>query len=143
MMAMKPIKYEYWYKTSAEEYAAQFPAKPEGLRKIAYGLRRLGARGAPCPKCGQPSGDGSGNEVFTMCQAELAKECDVSLKTLQRYTGTFESYGILEVKRWRYRVRGGSPSSYRVFLGKVIPEGGHLVAGPYPIPAVERRKKTP
>jgi hypothetical protein len=140
---MKPIKCKYWYKTTAEEYAAQFPAKPKALRKIAYGLRRLGATGVPCPRCGQTSGDGSGNEVFTLAEWDLAKRCGVKLRTWQRYVGVFESYGILEVKRWRYRVRGGSPSSYRVFLGNVIPEGGHKDFGPYPISAVERRRKTP
>jgi response regulator of citrate/malate metabolism len=114
-----------WRKLSATEYAELYPAKPKAIRKIAYGLRQLGA----------------GNEVFTMAEWELAEACGVSKRTLQRYIGLFESYGILEVKRWRYRANGGSPSSYRVFLGNVIPEGFTRGGGDYPISAVERRKK--
>jgi len=120
---MKPDK--LWRKLSAAEYAALYPAKPKALRKIAHGLRQMGA----------------GNEVFTMAEWELADACDVGLRTLQRYIGVFESYGILEVKRWRYRVNGGSPSSYRVFLGNVIPEGFTHGGGDYPISAVERRRE--
>jgi len=126
-----------WRTVPAAEYAALFPAKPPALRKIAYGLRQLGATGT------DGRGDGSGNEVFTMSEYELAERCGVSLRTLQRYIGVFESYGILEVKRWRYRAHGGSPSSYRVFLGNVIPEGGTRGGGKYPISAVERRRKHP
>ena len=45
---MKPAK--LWRQLPADEYAALFPAKPRAIRKIAYGLRKLGA----------------GYEVFTM-----------------------------------------------------------------------------
>ena len=121
---MKPDK--LWRKLPAAEYAALFPANPKALRTIAYGLRKLGA----------------GNAVFTMSERELAERCGVSLRTWQRYLWLFESWGILEVKRWRYRANGGSPSSYRVFLGGVIPEDWRNRVGPYPISAVERRKQT-
>jgi hypothetical protein len=128
-----------WRRYSAAEYAALFPAKPKAIRKIAYGLRKLGATGNGCPHCSPNRG--TGNEVFTMSQPEFASALGVSLRTLQRYLPLFESYGILEVKRWRYRVSGGSPSSYRVFLGSVIPEKFSFGGGDYPVSARERRKK--
>jgi hypothetical protein len=130
---VKPGK--LWRKLTAEDYAGLYPAKPKALRKIAYGLRQLGAKGI------DGNGDGSGNEVFTLCEKELAERCGVPLRTLQRYIQLFESYGILEVKRWRHRINGGSPSSYRVFLGNVIPQDWRYGGGDYPISAVERRKK--
>ena len=133
---MNPGNAKYWRKLTAQDYAELFPAEPKPLRKIAYALRKLGAQGI------DDSGDGSGNEVFTLYEWDLAARCGVKLRTWQRYVGVFESYGILEVKRWRHRKYGGSPSSYRVFLGNVIPKGGHKVPGPYPISAVERRITT-
>jgi response regulator of citrate/malate metabolism len=116
-----------WRRYSAAEYAQLFPAKPKALRKIAFALRKLGA----------------GNQPFTMNEWELAKACSVSKRTLQRYLPLFESYGILEVKRWRYRLFGPSPNTYRVFLGNVIPADWVYGGGDFPISAVERRKKHP
>jgi hypothetical protein len=134
---------------SADEYAMHYPAHPPALRTIARGLRRLGAVGdgtrPACPLCGNPrdpaNRDGQGNQVFTLCQDQLAEVLEVSVRTLQRYLPLFESYGILELKRWRYRQIGGSPSSYRVFLGNVIPEDWTYGGGNYPVSAVERRRK--
>lgn len=116
-----------WRRLPAAEYAALFPAKPKALRKIAFGLRKLGA----------------GNAVFTMNEWELAAACGVSLRSIQRYLPLFESYGIIEVKRWRYREIGGSPNSYRVFLGSVIPEDWTYGGGDYRINAREKGKKHP
>jgi hypothetical protein len=137
---MKPGKAKYWRKLSAADYAALFPAKPKALRTMAYGLRRLGATGDG-QQLAADNRAGIGNQVFTMTQPELAKALGVSVRTLQRRLPLFESYGILEVKRWRYRKNGGSPSSYRVFLGNVIPENFTYGGGDYPISARERRKK--
>ena len=115
--SVKPGK--AWRRLSAQEYAGLFPANPKALRKIAYGLRKLGA----------------GNQPFTIDEWELAKRCDVPKRTLQRYLPVFERYGILEVKRWRYRTFGACPNTYRVFLGAVIPEdwtfdGGEFTVSP-------------
>ncbi len=129
-----------WRKLSAAEYAALFPRKPKALRKIAYGLRKLAANGTGI-SVGSPARAGLGNQVFTMNQKDLAKACGVSVKTLQRYLWLFESYGILEVKRWRYRVFGPSPNSYRVFFGNVIPENYPPNGGDYPISARDRRAR--
>ena len=106
-----------WRKLSAAEYAALFPAKPKAIRKIAFGLRKLGAGSAP----------------FTMAEWELAKQCNVSKRTLQRYLPLFESYGILEIKRWRYLNFGTTPNTYRVYLGSVIPEDWTYGGGKYPV----------
>ncbi len=111
-----------WRRLPAAEYAALFPAKPKAIRKIAFGLRKLGA----------------GNAVFTMNQWQLAAVCGVSKKTLQRYLPIFESYGIVEVKRWRYKKMSPSPNSYRVFLGSVIPEKWTYGGGDYPVSAREK-----
>lgn len=132
---MKPDK--LWRQLPAAEYAALFPAKPKALRKIAYGLRRLGALGDG-NQLGTDSRRGQGNQVFTMNEWELAKECRVSRRTLQRYLPLFESYGILEVKRWRYRKTGASPNSYRLYFGSVIPANWTHGGGDYPISAREK-----
>jgi len=100
-------------KHSAAEYAALFPAKPKALRKIAFGLRQLGATGD-----GSQPNLGKGNMPFTINEFELAERCNVSVRTLKRYLPLFETYGILEVKRWRYREIGPSPNTYRVFLSR-------------------------
>lgn len=137
---VKPGK--LWRKLPASEYAGLFPAKPKALRKIAYGLRRLGANGAGNP-VGSDARIGQGNQVFTLNEWDLAKACGVSVRTLQRYLPLFESYGILEVKRWRYRKTGGSPNSYRLYFGSVIPENWVYGGGDYPISAREKGcKKT-
>lgn len=119
---MKPGNAKYWRKLSAAEYAALFPAKPKAIRKIAYGLRKLG----------------TGYAVFTMNEWKLAEACGVSRRTLIRYLPLFESYGILEVKRWRYREFGTSPNSYRVYFGNVIPEKWVYGGGDYPISARDK-----
>src|SRR5947209_1235648 len=102
---MKPGNRKYWRQLPAAEYAALFPASPPALRKIAFGLRRLGANGADTGNDIQPrapGGEGRGNKVFTLNQWELAKACGVSRSTLKRRLPLFERYGIIEVKRWRY-----------------------------------------
>jgi len=137
--AMKPGR--YWRQLTAAQYAALYPAKPPALRKIAFTLRRLGALGHGSHTYQSSARLSMGNQVFTLDERRLAKACGVSVRTLQRYLPLFESYGILEVKRWRYRKHGGSPSSYRVFLGNVIPPDWTYGGGKYPISAVERRKK--
>ena len=114
-----------WRQLSAAEYAALYPARPKALRKMAYGLRKLGA----------------GYEVFTMSEREMAAKCQVSVRTLQRYLPLFESYGIIEVKRWRYREFGTSPNSYRVYFGNVIPENWSYGGGDYSISARDRLAK--
>ena len=106
----------------AAEYAALFPAKPKAIRKIAFGLRKLGA----------------GNAVFTMNEWELAAACGVSRTSIQRYIPVFERFGILEVKRWRYRKNGPSANSYRLFFGSVIPEDWKKGGGSYPVSARDK-----
>lgn len=133
---MKPEK--LWRQLPAADYARLFPARPAALRKIAYGLRQLGAVGDG-EQASAASRVGKGNQVFTVNQRNLAASCGVSVKTLQRYLPLFESYGILEVKRWRYRRFGPSPNSYRVYLGSVIPEDWTYGGGSYPISARETR----
>jgi hypothetical protein len=81
-------------------------AKPAALRKIAFGLRRLAAIGEGGITITTGYRGGKGNQVFTINQKDLAYSCGVSLRTLRRYLWLFESYGILEVKRWRYRAFG-------------------------------------
>jgi hypothetical protein len=134
---VKPGKGKYWRQLSASDYAALFPRKPRALRKMARGLRVLGAIGDGSQP-GTDSRQGQGNQVFTMNEWELAKACDVSRRTLQRYLPLFESYGILEVKRWRYRKTGASPNSYRLYFGSVIPENWTHGGGDYPISAREK-----
>lgn len=134
---MKPGKYKYWRQLSVEEYAALFPAKPKALRKIAYGLRKLGAQGV------DGEGDGSGHEVFTIDEWELARRCRVSRRTLQRYLPLFETYGILEAKRWRQMKTGALANSYRLHFGNVIPDGWAYGGGNYPISAVQRPVREP
>ncbi len=112
-----------WRQLPAAEYAALFPARPAALRKIAYGLRKLGA----------------GCAVFTMNQRDLAAQCGVSVRTLQRYLPLFESYGILDVKRWRWREFGTAPNSYRAYFGNVIPGKWEYGGGDYPVSARDRR----
>jgi hypothetical protein len=129
---MKPDK--LWRQLPAAEYAAKFPRKPPALRKIAYGLRQLGAKGEG-NRIASDQQLGAGNQPFTINQWELAKRCGVSKTTLKRYLPLFEAYGILEVKRWRYRKVGPSPNTYRLFLGAVIPEdwtreGGEFTVSP-------------
>ena len=116
-----------WRRHTAQEYAALFPARPKALRKMAFGLRKLGA----------------GNQPFTMNERKLAEACGVSRTTLKRYLWLFESYGILEVKRWRYRQIGPSPNTYRVYLGNVIPENYRDRVGDYPISARETARNNP
>lgn len=133
-----------WRKLPAHEYAALFPAKPKALRRIAFGLRQLGAVGIDGgydiePR--HPEKPGMGNHVFTLNEHELAKHCYVSRRTLQRYIPLFESYGIVEVKRWRYRRSNApSPNSYRLFFGSVIPENWAFGACGYPISARDKRE---
>jgi hypothetical protein len=129
-----------WRKMSAAEYAALFPRKPKALRKIAYGLRKLGSVGEGIAVA-TPRRLGQGNQVFTMNERQLAESCGVSVRTLQRYLWLFESYGILEVKRWRYRQIGTSPNSYRLYFGSVIPPDWRDNPGKYPISPVDRRAK--
>jgi hypothetical protein len=121
-----------WRSLPAAEYAALFPRKLKALRKIAFGLRGLSALGDG-NQAGADSRRGQGNQVFTMNEWELAEECGVSRRTLQRYLPLFESYGILEVKRWRYRKTGASPNSYRLYFGSVIPENWTMGGGDYPV----------
>jgi hypothetical protein len=82
---------------------------------------------------------GAGNAVFTMNQYELAKACGVSRRSIVRYLPLFEQYGILEVKRWRYRKTGPSPNSYRLYFGSVIPEDYKERPGEYPIDVRDTR----
>ena len=70
-----------WNRLTAEQWAAMFPAKPQALRKIAYAFRKLGA----------------GDEPFTVAEWELAKVAGVSPRTIRRYLGVFERYGVIEV----------------------------------------------
>jgi hypothetical protein len=121
MENVKPGK--LWRQLPAAEYAALFPAKPKAIRKIAYGLRKLGA----------------GYAVFTMNQFDLAAACGVSVRTLARYLPLFESYGIIDVKRWRYRSFGTAPNSYRTYFGNVIPPDWTYGGGDYPISPRQQR----
>jgi len=106
-----------WRKTTADEYAAMFPARPKALRKIARGLRKAGLWQQP----------------RTMCEAELANLCGVSVRTLARYLPVFENYGVIEVKRWRYRFFGTVSNTYLLHFGSVIPEDWTFGGGPYPV----------
>jgi hypothetical protein len=110
-----------WRKLTADQYAALFPAKPPALRKIARALKILGADEKP----------------FTMNQWELAKEAGISKHTWQRHAPVFEQWGILEVKRWRYRKFGTTPNTYRTFLGRVIPEDWQEREAPFKVSARE------
>lgn len=134
-----------WRKLPAHEYAALFPARPKALRRIAFGLRRLGAQDIDLGYDYQPrpsSGKAMGNRVFTINEYDLAEHCHVSRRTLQRYLPLFESYGVLEVKRWRYRRSNApSPNSYRLFFGSIIPEDWAFGGGGYPISARDRHDK--
>jgi hypothetical protein len=94
-----------WNSVDAKEWSEEFPARPKSLRKMAFALRQLNNNGVP----------------FTMHEWELAEKADVSLRTWQRNVHIFEEWGILEVKRWRYRKFGGGPNTYRVFIAKPIP----------------------
>jgi hypothetical protein len=139
---MTPGKRKYWRQLPADEYAALFPSSPPALRKIAHGLRQLGANGADTGHDIQPrtpSGDGRGSKVFTLNQWELAKACGVSRGTLKRYLSVFERYGILEIKRWRYKEVGPSPSSYRLYFGNVIPADWRDGGGDWPVSARDTR----
>jgi hypothetical protein len=133
-----------WRKLPAAEYAALFPAKPKALRKMAFHLRRLAANGYVDGDYDyQPRDEskaGMGNLVFTISEKALAEHCRVSRRTLQRYLPLFESYGIIEVKRWRYRRSNApSPNSYRLFFGSVIPKDWVFGGGGYPISPRDRR----
>lgn len=137
-----PGQRKFWRQLPAAEYAAQFPARPAALRKIAYGLRVLGARGADTghdiqPR--EPERAGQGNYVFTLNQWRLAEACGVSRRTLSRRLPLFERFGILEVKRWRYREFGPSPSSYRLYFGNVIPGNWRDGGGEYPVSPRDKR----
>jgi hypothetical protein len=112
-----------WSRITKDEYAALFPAKPKALRSMAKALRVLAADGEP----------------FTMAQWELAKLAGISVRSWKRYAPVFERYGILEVKRWRYRRIGPTPNTYRVFLPAVIPEDWTPDGGDFPISARETR----
>lgn len=112
-----------WSRLTADEYAALFPAKPKALRSMARALRRLGASGEP----------------FTMNEPDLAKFAGVSIRTWARYVPVFERYGMLEVKRWRYRSFGTVPNTYRVFLPAVIPPDWTPEGGEFPISPREKR----
>lgn len=121
---MKPGNRNYWRQLPAAEYAALFPASPPALRTIAFHLRRLAANGVDLGYDYQPNMPdriGQGNRVFTLNQWQLAQHCHVSRRTLARYLPVFEAWGILEVKRWRYRETGPSPNSYRLYFGRAIP----------------------
>ena len=106
-----------WNRLTAREWAARFPAKPPALRKIAYALRKLGA----------------GHEPFTAPEWRIAKEAGVSVRTVRRYLGVFESYGVIEVKRWRYSSFVPLANTYRVFLAAVIPDDWSFNGGYFPI----------
>ena len=114
-------KIRTWKNLTADEYAAMFPARPPALRKIARALKKLGADEKP----------------FTMNQWQLAAEAGISKRTWQRYESVFEEWGILEVKRWRYRKFGTTPNTYRTFLGEVIPEDWKQRLGPFAVSARE------
>jgi hypothetical protein len=132
----------YWRQLHAAEYAALFPASPPALRKIARGLRQLGAIGADTGVDIQPNDperEGHGNRVFTLNEWQLAKACGVSRRTLSRYLPLFEAWGILECKRWRYRQFGPSPNSYRLYFGNVIPPDWRERTGEFPISARDKR----
>jgi hypothetical protein len=113
----------YWNSLSAKEYAERFPARPKSLRKIARVLKELGAGGLP----------------FTMPEHKLAKRADISVSTWQRGARVFEEWGILEVKRWRFKYFDGSPNTYRVFLRKKIPPKYRDLTPPFRVSARERR----
>jgi hypothetical protein len=136
--AVMPKQDKLWRKLSAAEYAALYPARPAALRKMAFGFRRLAAIGQGGITIATPARTGLGNQVFTMNEKDLAEACNVSVRTLQRYLWLFESYGILEVKRWRYRAFGSSPNSYRLYLGNVIPENYPPEGGDWPISPRDR-----
>lgn len=119
-----------WRKLTAKEYSELFPAKPKAIRRIAYGLRKASVMEA---RDGQM-------RPFTIAEWELARICGVSRRTLQRYIPLFESYGVLEVKRWRHREIGAMPNTYLLFLGAVIPEDFTFGGGDFPISAVQRRE---
>jgi hypothetical protein len=104
-----------WRRLTADEYADLFPATPRALRKMARAIRKLGVDGKP----------------FTMNQWELAAAAGVAKRTWQRYEPVFEEWGILEVKRWRYRRFGPTPNTYRTFLGAVIPADWRDRKGPF------------
>ena len=110
-----------WSRITKDEYAELFPAKPPALRKMARALRVLGAS----------------EEPFTMAQWKLAKLAGISERSWKRYAPVFERYGMLEVKRWRYRSFGTVPNTYRVFLPAVIPEDWTPDGGNFPISARE------
>jgi hypothetical protein len=139
---VKPGNRKYWRQLPAHEYAALFPASPPALRRIAFHLRRLGANGIDLGYDYQPrrsAGQGRGNKVFTINQWELAEHCYVSLRTLRRYLPVFERYGIIEVKRWRYREFGPSPNSYRLYFGNVIPADWRDNPGKYAVSPRDKR----
>lgn len=109
---------------AASEFAEMFPARPKALRKIAFGLRQLSGS------------EGRGKlRPFTMDEWELAKHCQVSRRTLQRYLPVFEHYGVIEVHRWRYRRFGAMPNTYCLFLGTVIPEDWTFEGGRFNVSA--------
>ena len=108
-----------WKRLTADEYAALFPAHPVSIRKIARALKKLGASEKP----------------FTMNERDLAKAAGISVRTWARYAPLFEEWGILEVKRWRYRKFGTTPNTYRTFLGSMIPEDYREREGPFKVSA--------
>jgi hypothetical protein len=120
-------KIRTWKNLTADEYAARFPARPPALRKMARALKKLGADERP----------------FTMNQWELAERAGIAKRTWQRYEPVFEQWGILEVKRWRYREFGTTPNTYRTFLGAVIPEDWRKRKAPFSISARETARKRP
>lgn len=106
-----------WRKVPADKYAEWcFPAKPRAIRKMAIALRKLGAEH-----------DGP----FTIHQYKLAKLADVPVRTWQRWLPLFEKWGVIEVKRWRYRHFGACPNTYLVFLGQGIPDNWRETKPPF------------
>lgn len=109
-----------WAKLTADKYAELFPARPKAIRKIARGLRLASVRESYNPA--RKEYENGHMRPFTMDLWELARLCDVSKRTLQRYLPVFEGYGVVEVHRWRYRYSGAMPNTYCLFFGSVIPE---------------------
>jgi hypothetical protein len=110
-------------KLDAEAYAVLFPAKPPALRKIAHALRYLS----------------TGDKPFTIAQWELAAHAQVSRRTLQRYLPAFEAYGVVEIKRWRYKIFGPTSNTYRLFPGAHLPPDWRFGGGDYTVDARQRR----
>jgi hypothetical protein len=81
-----------------------------------------------------------GGKVFTINEYKLAGMAGVGVRTFRRYLPVFESYGVLEVYRWRYRKNGPIPNSYVVFLDAVIPKNWTPRGGKFPVSSDKKRK---